>query len=130
MQSVPQVASLAPSVVEDEDEQSMGIEEVMHEDPWGLANAIQEVEKMIKDKYQRNDDQAEYIWLEASPERAEQYCHQVQAAGRLQRIAIAFSSTSPVRTTFYATQMLRTIALRYRHFESWSPTGTHFHSID
>ena len=78
-QSVPQVANLAPPVVEDEDEQSMDIEEVVREDPRELANAIREVEKMIEDEYQRNDDQAEYIWPEASPERAERYRCQVQA---------------------------------------------------
>jgi len=31
---------------------------------------------------------------------------------------------------FYANQMLRTIALCYRDFESWPPTGVHFHSAD
>jgi len=31
-QSVPQVANLAPPVAQDEDEQSMDIEEVVHED--------------------------------------------------------------------------------------------------
>ena len=31
---------------------------------------------------------------------------------------------------FYANQMLRTIALCYRDFESWPPAGTHFHSVD
>ena len=34
---------------------------------------------MIEDEYQRNDDQAKYIWPEASPERAERYRNQVQA---------------------------------------------------
>jgi len=33
-------------------------------------------------------------------------------------------------TSLYADQMLRTIALCYRDFESWPPTGVHFHSID
>ena len=79
-QSVPQVVSLAPPVVEDEDEQSMDIEEeVVREDPRELTNAIREVEKMIEDEYQRYDDHAEYIWPEASPERAERYRRQVQA---------------------------------------------------
>jgi len=31
---------------------------------------------------------------------------------------------------FYANQMLRTIALCYRDFESWPPAGTHFQSAD
>ena len=31
---------------------------------------------------------------------------------------------------FYANQMLRTIALCYRDFESWPPAGIHFHSAD
>lgn len=31
---------------------------------------------------------------------------------------------------FYANQMLRTIALCYRDFESWPPPGTHFYSAD
>ena len=31
---------------------------------------------------------------------------------------------------FYANQMLRTIALCYRDFESWPPAGTHFQSVD
>jgi Ca2+-transporting ATPase len=31
---------------------------------------------------------------------------------------------------FYANQMLRTIALCYRDFESWPPVGVHFHSAD
>ena len=78
-QSVPQVANLAPPVVEDEDEQSMDIEEVVHEGPRELANAIREVEAMIEDEYQRYDDHAEYIWPEASPERTERYRRQVQA---------------------------------------------------
>jgi hypothetical protein len=78
--SVPQVVNLAPPVVQDEDEQSMDIEEgVFREDPRELASAIREVEKMIEDEYERYDDHAEYIWPEASPERAEQYRRQVQA---------------------------------------------------
>ena len=78
-QSVPQVANLAPPVIEDEDEQSMDIEEVVHEDPRELTNAIREVEAMIQDEYQHYDDHTEYIWPEASPERAERYRRQVQA---------------------------------------------------
>jgi len=79
-QSVPQVANLAPPVVEDEDEQSMDIEEeLVREDPRELMNAIREVETMIEDGYQHYDDHAEYIWPEASPERAERYRSQVQA---------------------------------------------------
>jgi len=31
---------------------------------------------------------------------------------------------------FYTTQMSRTIVLCYRDFESWPPTGIHFHSAD
>ena len=31
---------------------------------------------------------------------------------------------------FYTNQMLRTIALCYRDFESWTPAGTHFQSIE
>jgi acetylornithine deacetylase/succinyl-diaminopimelate desuccinylase-like protein len=77
--SVSQVTNLAPPVVEDEDEQSMDIEEVVHEDPRELMNAIREVETMIEDEYQRYDDHAEYLWPEASPERAERYQRQVQA---------------------------------------------------
>ena len=57
----------------------MDIEEVVHEDPRELMNAIREVELMIEDGYQRHDDHAEYIWPEASPERAERYHRQVQA---------------------------------------------------
>ena len=78
-QSVSQVANLAPPVVEDDDEQSMDIEEVVHEDPRELMNAIREVETMIEDEYQRYDDHTEYIWPEASPECAERYRCQVQA---------------------------------------------------
>ena len=79
--SVSQVVNLAPPVpvVEDDDEQSMDIEEVVHEDPRELMNAIREVETMIEDEYQRYDDHTEYIWPEASPERAERYRRQVQA---------------------------------------------------
>jgi len=77
-QSLPQVANLAPPVVEDEDEQSMEIEEVVHEDPRELMNAIREVETMIEDEYQRYDEHTEYIWPEVSPERAERYRRQVQ----------------------------------------------------
>ena len=78
-QSVPQVVNLAPPTVEDEDEQSMDIEEVVHEDPRELINAIREVETMIEDEYQHYDDHTEYIWPEASPERAERYRREVQA---------------------------------------------------
>jgi hypothetical protein len=78
-QSISQVVNLAPPVVEDEDEQSMDIEEVVHEDPRELMRAIREVETMIEDDHQRYDDHAEYIWPEASPERAERYRRQVQA---------------------------------------------------
>ena len=78
-QSVPQVVNLAPPVVEDEDEQSMDIEEVVHEQPRNLANGIRAVETMVADEYQHYDDHPEYIWPEASPERAEQYRRQVQA---------------------------------------------------
>ena len=79
-QSVPHVANLAPPAVEDEDEQSMDIEEeVVREDPRELMNAIREVEAMIEDGYQHYDDHTEYIWPEASPERAERYRRQVQA---------------------------------------------------
>ena len=77
--SVPQVANLAPPVVQDEDEQSMDIEEVVREDPRELTNAIREVERMIEDGYQHYDGHAEYIWPEASPEQAERYRRQVQA---------------------------------------------------
>lgn len=77
-QSLPQVANLAPPVVEDEDEQSMEIEEVVHEDPRELMNAIREVETMIEDEYQRYDEHTGYIWPEVSPERAERYRRQVQ----------------------------------------------------
>lgn len=77
-QSVSQV-NLAPPVVEDDDEQSMDIEEVVLEDPRELMDAIREVETMIEDEYQRYDDHTEYIWPEASPERAERYRRQVQA---------------------------------------------------
>ena len=79
--SVSKVAVLAPPVpvVEDDDEQSMDIEEVVHEDPRELMNAIREVETMIEDEYQRYDDHTEYIWPEASPENAERYRRQVQA---------------------------------------------------
>ena len=78
-QSVPQVVNLAPPpTVQDEDEQSMDIEEV-HEDPRELADAIRRVETMIEDEYPHFDDHAEYIWPEASPERAERYRRQVQA---------------------------------------------------
>jgi hypothetical protein len=78
-QSVPQVFNLAPPVVEDEDEQSMDIEEVVQEDPRELVNAMREVETMIQDEYKHYDDHAEYIWPEASPQRAEKYRRQVQA---------------------------------------------------
>ena len=78
-QSVPQVANLAPPVVVDEDEQSMDIEEVVREDPRELTNAIREVERMIEDEYKHYDVHAEYIWPEASPEKAERYRRQVQA---------------------------------------------------
>jgi len=78
-QSVPQVVNLAPPVAEDEDEQSMDIEEVVHEDPRELINAIREVETMIEDQYRHYDDRAEYIWPEAAPERLEQYRRKVQA---------------------------------------------------
>jgi len=77
--SVPQVANLVPPVVQDEDEQSMDIEEVVREDPQELTKAIREVERMIEDEYQHYDGHAEYIWPEASPERAERYRRQVQA---------------------------------------------------
>ena len=77
-QSVSQV-NLAPPVVEDDDEQSMDIEEVVLEDPRELMDAIREVETMIEDEYQRYDDHTEYIWPEASPARAERYRRQVQA---------------------------------------------------
>lgn len=57
----------------------MDIEEVVLEDPRELMDAIREVETMIEDEYQRYDDHTEYIWPEASPERAERYRRQVQA---------------------------------------------------
>ena len=57
----------------------MDIEEVVHEDPRELTNAIREVEAMIQDEYQHYNDHTEYIWPEASPERAERYRRQVQA---------------------------------------------------
>ena len=57
----------------------MDIEEVVHENPRVPINAVREVEAMIDDEYQHFDDQAEYIWPEASPERAERYRRQVQA---------------------------------------------------
>ena len=78
-QSVSQVVNLTPPVVENEDENSMDIEEVVHEDPMELMNAIREVETMIEDEYQPYDARAEYIWQKASPERAERYRRQVQA---------------------------------------------------
>lgn len=78
-QSVSQVVNLAPPVVQDEDEQSMDIEEVVQEDPRELINAIREVETMIEDEYHHYDDHTEYIWPEAAPERAEKYRRQVQA---------------------------------------------------
>ena len=56
----------------------MEIEEVVHEDPRELMNAIREVETMIEDEYQRYDEHTEYIWPEVSPERAERYRRQVQ----------------------------------------------------
>ena len=54
-------------------------EQVVHEDPRELMNAIREVETMIEDGYQHYDDHTEYIWPETSPERAERYRRQVQA---------------------------------------------------
>ena len=78
-QSVPQVFNLAPPVAEDEDEQSMDIEEVVHEDHREVMNAMREVETMIQDEHKHYDDHAEYIWPEASPERAEKYRREVQA---------------------------------------------------
>lgn len=77
--SVSQIVNLAPPVVEDEDEQSMDIEEVVHEDPRELMNAIREVETMIDGEYRPYDDHTEYIWPEVSPERAERYRREVQA---------------------------------------------------
>ena len=78
-QSVPQVVTLAPPVVEDDDEQSMDIKEVVREDPHELMNAIRGVETMIEDQYQPYDDHVKYVWPEVPPERAERYRRQVQA---------------------------------------------------
>lgn len=72
-QSASQVVNLAPQVVEDEDEQSMDIEEVVREDPRELIDAIREVETMIQDGHQHYDDHTEYIWPEVSPKRADMH---------------------------------------------------------
>jgi hypothetical protein len=76
---IAQSVSQALPAIEDEDEQGIDIEEVVHEDPMEPMNAVPEVEMLIDDEFQLYDDRAEYIWPDASPTRAERYRRQVQA---------------------------------------------------